>query len=198
MWYLSEHVYHWNLGPSKRRIPFTIPSLMLWSCSLTGPELRVALEGYDALTLLEHSCHYQQYIQENILEQVPTGGAEVYTSTSYSLFSLSLASCTDYHLQFEEVGSPIADEAMEEQADTERTKTTRASHTHHAETVRGESSASTTLGDISLLDRSMYYWAPAVQTPIEQYIDFDGMQPPILSPPEASYVSILCCFICTN
>ena len=72
---------------------------MLWSCSLTGPELRVALEGYDALTLLKHSCHYQQYIQENILEQVPTGAAEVYTPTFYSLFSLSLASCTDYHLQ---------------------------------------------------------------------------------------------------
>ena len=87
---------------------------MLWSCSLTGPELRVALEGYDALTLLECSRHYQQYIQENILEQVPTGVAEVYTPTSYSLFSLSLASYTDYHLQFEEVGSPATDEAMEE------------------------------------------------------------------------------------
>ena len=86
---------------------------MLWSYSLTGPELRVALEGYDASTLLECSRHYQQYIQENILEQVPTGAAEVCFSISYSLFSL-LASYTDYHLQFEEVGSPTADEAMEE------------------------------------------------------------------------------------
>ena len=51
---------------------------MLWSCSLSGPELRVTLEGYDALTLLERSRHYQQYIQENILEQVRTGAAEVY------------------------------------------------------------------------------------------------------------------------
>ena len=109
-----------------------------------------------------------------------------------------MASCTDYHLQFEEVGSPTVDEAMEEQADTERTKTARASHTQHTETVRGESSASTTLGDISLLDRSMYYWAPAVQTLIEQHIDFDALQPPIFSPPEASHMSILYCFIYTN
>ena len=109
-----------------------------------------------------------------------------------------LASCTDYHLQFEEVGSPAAGEVMEEQADTERTETTRASHTQHAETVRGESSAGTTLGDIFLLDQSMYYWALAVQAPIEQHIDFDVTQPPIFSPPEASHVSILCYFICTN
>ena len=59
MWYLGEHVYHWHLRPSRRRIPFSILFSMLWSCSLTGPELRVALEGYDALTLLEHSRHYQ-------------------------------------------------------------------------------------------------------------------------------------------
>ena len=108
-----------------------------------------------------------------------------------------MASCTDYYLQFEEVGSPAADEAMEEQADTERTKTARASHTQHAETVRGESSASTTLGDISHLDQSMYYWAPAIQTPIE-HIDFDASQPPIFLPSKASHVSILCCFIYTN
>ena len=100
MWYLGERVYHWHLGPSRRRIPFPILFSMLWSYSLTGPELRVALEGYDASTLLEHSCYYQQYIQENILEQVPIGAAEVYTPTSYSLFFS--ASCTDYHLQFEE------------------------------------------------------------------------------------------------
>ena len=86
------------------------------------------MEGYDASNLLEHSCHYQQYIQENILEQVPIGAAEACALTSYSLFSLSLASCTDYHLQFEEVGSPTTDEAMEEQTDTERTKTMRANH----------------------------------------------------------------------
>ena len=129
IWYLGERVYHWHLGPSRRHIPFSIPSSMLWSCSLTGPELRVTLEGYDTSTLLERSCHYQQYIQENILEQVPTGAAEVYTPTSYSLFSLSLESCTDYYLQFEEVGSPVADEAMKEQANIERTETARASHT---------------------------------------------------------------------
>ena len=109
-----------------------------------------------------------------------------------------MASCTDYHLQLKEVGSPTADEAMKEQADTESTETARASHTQYAETVRGESSAGTTLGDISLLDRYMYYWAPAVQTPIEQHIDFDATQPPIFSPMEASHVSILCYFICTH
>ena len=107
----------------------------------------------------------------------------------YFLFSVS---CTDHHLQFEEVGSPAADEAVEEQADTEMTETARASHSQYTETMRGESSAGTTLGDISLLDRSMYYWALAVQTPIEQHIDFDAMQPPNFSPPEVFYVSILC------
>ena len=101
-------------------------------------------------------------------------------------------SYTNYHLQFEEVGSPTTGEAMEKQAYIERTETATASHTQHAETVRGESSAGTTLGNISLLDRFMYYWAPAVQTPIEQHIDFDATQPPIFSPPEASHVSILC------
>ena len=87
---------------------------------------------------------------------------------------------------------------MEEQTDTDMTETTRASHSQHAKTVRGESSAGITLGDISLLDRSMYYWAPTIQTPIEQHIDFNASQPPIFSPPEASHVSILCCFICTH
>ena len=51
---------------------------------------------------------------------------------------------------------------MEEQANIERTETERVSHTQPTETVRGEASSSTTLGDISLLDRSMYYWAPTV------------------------------------
>ena len=78
IWNLGERVYHWHLGPSRRRVPFPIPSSMLWSCSLSGPELRVALEGYNALTLIERSRHYQQYIRENILKQVPIGIAEVY------------------------------------------------------------------------------------------------------------------------
>ena len=82
MWYLGEHVYHWHLGPSRRFFPFPIPSSMLWSCSLTSLELQIALEGYDASTLLEGSCHYQQYIKENILEQVLTGAAKVCTLTS--------------------------------------------------------------------------------------------------------------------
>ena len=51
---------------------------------------------------------------------------------------------------------------MEEQVDVERTETGGASHTQRTETVHGESSSGTTLGDISLLDRSMYYWGPAV------------------------------------
>ena len=84
---------------------------------------------------------------------------------------------------------------MEEPIDTERTETERASH---AEIVRGESSSGTTLGGISLLDRSMYYWAPAVQAPVEQHISFDASQPPIFSPPDASHVSIICFSICTD
>ena len=87
---------------------------------------------------------------------------------------------------------------MEEPIDTERTETERAIHTQHAETVCGESLSGTTLGDISLLDRSMYYWAPAVQALIEQHISFDAAQPPMFSPPNASHVSIICCSICTN
>ena len=115
------------------------------------------MEGYDASTLLERSHHYQQYIQENILEQVPTGIVEVCALTSCSLFSLSLVSCTDYHLQFEDVGSPATDKAMEEQADTKRTETARTSHSQYTEAVRGESSGGTTFGDNSLFNRSMYY-----------------------------------------
>ena len=46
----------------------------------------------------------------------------------FFLFFLFSTSGTNYHLQFEEVGSPVAGEAMEEQADTERTETARASH----------------------------------------------------------------------
>ena len=38
---------------------FSIPSLMLWSYSTNGTELKVTLERHDALTLLERSCHYQ-------------------------------------------------------------------------------------------------------------------------------------------
>ena len=113
-------------------------------------------------------------------------------------FIFSLASCTDYHLQFKEVGSPAAGEAIEVQADIDKTDTARASHSQHAKTVRGESSTGTTLGDISLLDRSMYYWAPAIQTPIELHIDFDATQPPIFSPLKASHVSILLLFYLTN
>ena len=87
---------------------------------------------------------------------------------------------------------------MEEQVDAERTGTKRASHSQRTEMAHGESSSGTTLGDISLLDRSMYYWAPAVQAPVEQHISFDASQPPIFSPPDASHVSIIRCSICTD
>ena len=81
----------------------------------------------------------------------------------FNIFSFYfLCVITDCHSYFKDIGSPITDKAMEEQADTERTKTARTSHTQHTEIVRGESSTSTTLGDISLLDRSMYYWAPTI------------------------------------
>ena len=95
MWYLGEHVYHWYSGPSRRRIPFLIPSSMLWSCSLTGPALQAALEGYEATTLLERFRHYQQYIRENLLEQVPTADAEVcFLTSSYHL--MIFTSYSDY------------------------------------------------------------------------------------------------------
>ena len=44
---------------------------------------------------------------------------------------------------------------MEEHVNVERAETKRASHSQYTETVRGESSAGTTLGDISLLDHSI-------------------------------------------
>ena len=137
IWYLGECVYHWHIGPSRRHVPSLIPSSMLWSRGMTGPELGAALEGYDVSTLLKRSCHYQQYIQENLLEQVPTDPAEVNLSTSYPFCFLYVI--TVCHSQFEDVGSPIIDEVIEEQADTERIETKRtdeetehASHTHHA------------------------------------------------------------------
>ena len=52
---------------------------------MTGPKLGATLDGYDVLTLLERSRHYQQYIQENLLDQVPIDPAEVNLSTSYLL-----------------------------------------------------------------------------------------------------------------
>ena len=87
---------------------------------------------------------------------------------------------------------------MEEHADTERTETERAGHFQYTKTARGESSGGTTLGDISLLDRSMYYWAPSVPNPREQYVDFGASQPPIFSLPDASRVSMRAFFICPN
>ena len=85
---------------------------MLWSYGTTCIELRVAPERHDALTLLERSRHYQQYIQENLVEQVPTDPAKVNLSTSYPFCFLCVI--TDCHSLFEDVGSPAADEAMEE------------------------------------------------------------------------------------
>ena len=87
---------------------------------------------------------------------------------------------------------------MKEHVDAKRTETERAGHFQYTETVRGESSGGTTLGDISLLDRSMYYLAPSVPNPREQYVDFGASQPPIFSPPDASHVSMLVFFICPN
>ena len=77
MWYLGERVYLWSLGPSRRRIPSSIPQSMLQSSILSGSELRAALQGYDASTLVEQSSDYQQYIHENLLEYIFVGAAEV-------------------------------------------------------------------------------------------------------------------------
>ena len=70
-------------------------------------------------------------------------------------------------------------------------ETEQGSYAQHTKTVRGEASTSATLGDISLLDRSMYYWAPAVQTPIEQHMYFDNIQPPNFSLSDASHMSAI-------
>ena len=69
-------------------ICFSIPSSMLWRCDTTGTKLRVAPERHDASTLLEHSRHYQQYIQENLVEKVPTDPAKVNLSTSCLFYFL--------------------------------------------------------------------------------------------------------------
>ena len=60
------------------------------------------------------------------------------------------------------------------------------SHTQHAMPARGKASMNATFGDVSLLDRSMYYWVPTVQTPIEQQMYFDIAQLPSFTPPNAS------------
>ena len=116
---------------------FSIPSSMLQRCGTTGTELRVAPERHDASALLERSRHYQQYIQENLLEQVPIDPAKVNLSISYPFcFLYVITNCPS---QFEDAGLPIADEVIEEQADTGKTgtektdqETKHAYHTQHA------------------------------------------------------------------
>ena len=126
---------------------FSIPSSMLQRCGTIGTELGVASERHNASTLFEHLCHYQQYIQENFLEQVPTDPAKVNLSTSYLFYFLSVV--IDCPSQFKDVGLPVADEVMEEQADTRRTgtemtdqETKHASHIQHTMHVRSEASMS--------------------------------------------------------
>ena len=124
---------------------FSIPSSMLQRYGTTDTELRVAPERHDASTLLERSRHYQQYIRENFVEQVPTDPAEV--NLSISCLFCFLYVVTDCPSQFEDDGLPIADEVMEEQTDTEKTETERtdqetkhAFHTQHAMSVQSEAS----------------------------------------------------------
>ena len=100
---------------------FSIPSSMLQRCGTTSNELRVAPERHDASNLLERSRHYQQYIQENLVEQVPTDPAKVNLSTFYLFYFLCVV--IDCPSQFEDIGSPVVDEVMEEQADTKKTRT---------------------------------------------------------------------------
>ena len=166
---------------------FSIPSSMLWSYGTTCTELRVAPERHDTSTLLERSCHYQQYIRENFVEQVPTDPAEVNLSTSYFFYFLFVV--IECPSQFEDAGSPVADEVMDEQVDTGKTETERtdqkrehASYIQHTMHVRSEAS----MNNISLLDRLMYYWASAVQIPIEQQMYFDTSQLPSFTPFDAS------------
>ena len=170
---------------------FSIPSLMLWSCGTTGTKLRVAPKRHDASTLLERSRHYQQYIQENLVKQVPIDPAEVNLSTSYLFyFHCVVINCSS---QFKDVGLLVADEVMEEQADTKKTRTEmtdqetkHASHTQYTMPARGEASTNATFGGVSVLDRSMYYWASAIRTPIEQLMYVDTSQLPSFTPSDDS------------
>ena len=161
---------------------FSILSSMLQRCGTTGTEL----ERHHTSTLLELSRHYQQYIQENLLEQVPTDPTEVSISTSCLFYFLCVI--TNCPSQFKDVGSLVTDEVPEGHADTERTdqETKHASHIQHAMPGQGEASTSATFDDVSLLDRSMYYCVPSVQTPIEQQMYFDTAQLPSFTPPDAS------------
>ena len=127
---------------------FSIPSSMLQRCGKTGTKLRVLPERHDASTFLKCSCHYQQYIQENLVEEVPTDSAKVNLSTSCLFYFLCVV--IDCPSQFEDAGSPIADEVMEEQADTKRTgtemtdqETKYESHIQHIMYVQSEASTST-------------------------------------------------------
>ena len=126
---------------------FSIPSSMLQRRGTTGTELRVAFERHNASTLLEHSHYYQQYIQENLIEQVPTDPAEVNVLTSCLFYFL--CAVIDCPSQFKDIGSLIANEVMDEQADTKRTETERTdqemkhtSHIQHTMPVRTEASTS--------------------------------------------------------
>ena len=52
--------------------------------------------------------------------------------------------------------------------------------------TRGEASTNATFDDVSLLDRSMYYWASMIRTPVEKHIYFDTAQLPSFTPSDAS------------
>ena len=82
---------------------------------------------------------------------------------------------------------------MEEQADTEKTETERtdykrehASHTQHIMPAWGKASTSATFDDVLLLDRSMYFWAHAVQTFVKWWMYFDTSQLPGFTSSNAS------------
>ena len=61
-----------------------------------------------------------------------------------------------------------------------------ASQTQHTMPIQSEASMNATFDDISLLDRSMYYWAHTVQTFVEWRMHFDITQLPSFTPPDAS------------
>ena len=52
--------------------------------------------------------------------------------------------------------------------------------------ARGEPSTNATFGDVSVLDRSMYYWASVIQTLIEQSMYVDTSQLPSFTPSDDS------------
>ena len=70
-------------------------------------------------------------------------------------------------------------------------KTELEPYTQYVKTTHGQAYTCATLGDISLLDRSMYYWAATVQSPIEHQKHFGDVILPTFTPLYAFHMSMI-------